>query len=111
MIEYEDLGKLNQPFFEEYRQSFDETLKSGWYILGNQVKKFEANFAGYCGVSYCIGLASGLDALVLAVPHAAYRAMGEARLAALLAPGGIVADVKSVLDRSRLPPGHRYWSL
>jgi dTDP-4-amino-4,6-dideoxygalactose transaminase len=67
MIEYEDLGKLNQPFFEEYRQSFDKTLNSGWYILGNQVKKFEADFAAYCGVPYCIGLASGLDALVLAL--------------------------------------------
>jgi UDP-N-acetyl-D-galactosamine dehydrogenase len=53
-----------------------------------------------------------LDALVLAVPHAAFRAMGEERLASMLTPvGGVVIDVKSVLNRSRLPPEHRYWSL
>ena len=52
-----------------------------------------------------------LDALVLAVPHMAYRRMGEAEIGAMLAPGGIVADIKSVLERSRLPPGHVYWSL
>jgi len=34
MIEYENLGKLNQPFFEEYQNAFKETLESGWYILG-----------------------------------------------------------------------------
>jgi hypothetical protein len=38
VIDYENLGKVNQPFFEDYRQAFDTVLKSGWYILGNAVK-------------------------------------------------------------------------
>jgi dTDP-4-amino-4,6-dideoxygalactose transaminase len=67
MIEYENLGKLNAPFFEEYKESFSNTLKSGWYILGNNVSNFEKEFADYCGSKYCVGLASGLDALILAL--------------------------------------------
>ncbi|MDP1725488.1 MAG: DegT/DnrJ/EryC1/StrS family aminotransferase [Bacteroidota bacterium] len=67
MIDYENLGNLNAPFFEEYKSSFSRTLESGWYILGENVKKFEIDYAQYCGTNYCIGLASGLDALHLAI--------------------------------------------
>ena len=67
MIQYEDLGKLNQPFFKEFEKDFQDSLQSGWYILGNKVKHFEQAFADYCGANYCVGLASGLDALVLAL--------------------------------------------
>jgi UDP-N-acetyl-D-galactosamine dehydrogenase len=52
-----------------------------------------------------------LDALILAVPHQAYRDLGEAGLARLVRPSGVVIDVKSVLDPRRLPDGHEYWSL
>lgn len=52
-----------------------------------------------------------LDALVLAVPHRAYLELGPARLAATLAPNGILADVRSTLDPAQLPSGIRYWSL
>lgn len=68
IIEYESLKLLNKEFFEEYQESFKKTLESGWYILGNNVKKFEEEFALYNDDSkYCAGLASGLDALVLAL--------------------------------------------
>lgn len=67
MIEYENLGKSNQLFFEQYQQEFLKTLESGWYILGNQVKEFEQAFAAYCGTSFCCGVANGLDAMILAL--------------------------------------------
>ncbi len=67
MIEYENLNKLNKPFFEEYEKVFKETLESGWYILGNKVHAFEKEFAAYCGTNHCIGVANGLDALILAL--------------------------------------------
>ena len=67
MIEYESLREVNRPFFEEYRRVFGETLESGWYILGKQVESFETAFAGYCGTRHCIGVASGLDALILSL--------------------------------------------
>jgi dTDP-4-amino-4,6-dideoxygalactose transaminase len=67
MIEYENLKKVNEPFFDELKKSFEATLESGWYILGGNVGKFERDFATYCGVRHCIGVASGLDALILSL--------------------------------------------
>jgi len=66
-IDYENLSKLNAPFREEFRQTFDGVLQSGWFILGRQVEAFEKEFAAYCNCAYGIGLASGLDALMLAL--------------------------------------------
>jgi dTDP-4-amino-4,6-dideoxygalactose transaminase len=67
MIEYENLGKVNAPFFSDYQKSFSASMESGWYILGSEVSSFENEFASYCGSKYCAGLASGLDALILAL--------------------------------------------
>lgn len=56
--------------FQLYQQEFEdkaiEVLRSGWYVLGNEVKSFEQEFADYVGAKYCVGLASGLDALWMA---------------------------------------------
>lgn len=53
--------------FMKYQQEFEEkaleVLRSGRYVLGNEVQSFEENFAAYTGAKYCVGLASGLDAL------------------------------------------------
>ncbi len=65
MIKFLDLQKLNQPFETESKQKFNQFLETGWYILGNEVKAFETNFAAYCGTKYCIGVGNGLDALIL----------------------------------------------
>lgn len=67
MIEYENLGKANALLFPDYRQAFEDVLTSGWYVLGGNVKAFEAEFARYCGVNHCVGVASGLDALTIAL--------------------------------------------
>ncbi|RZK27244.1 MAG: DegT/DnrJ/EryC1/StrS family aminotransferase [Flavobacterium sp.] len=67
MIEYESLGRLNQPFFAEYKNAFSKVMEGGWYILGKHVQEFERDFAAYCGSRFCIGVANGLDALILAL--------------------------------------------
>lgn len=51
---------------EEYNKKALEVLNSGWYILGNEVKEFEKEFASYIGSKYCAGVASGMDALTIA---------------------------------------------
>ena len=73
MIEYENLGKSNATFFEDYRKSFNSVLESGWYILGKEVHQFETEFAKYCGVQFCAGVANGLDALILALKYFGFR--------------------------------------
>jgi dTDP-4-amino-4,6-dideoxygalactose transaminase len=77
MIEYENLGKLNTPFFSEYQKAFQASLESGWYILGTRVSLFETEFAAYCGSKYCAGVASGLDALILALKAFDFKNGGE----------------------------------
>lgn len=57
--------------FKYYQKAFEskavEVLRSGWYVLGKEVSAFEDEFAAYIGAKYCVGLASGLDALWIAV--------------------------------------------
>jgi dTDP-4-amino-4,6-dideoxygalactose transaminase len=67
MIEYENLNKSNALFFDEYKQEFNSVLESGWFILGDKVRSFEKNFADYCSSKYCIGVANGLDALIISL--------------------------------------------
>lgn len=69
MIAYESLQQVNKEFMAEYTQVFHDVLHGGWYILGKQVTQFEQSFASYCGVEHCIGVASGLDALVLSLRY------------------------------------------
>jgi len=67
MIKFLDLHKINQ----QYRTDIDAVLKnvldSGWYLLGNEVHAFEQEFAAYCNTKHCIGVANGLDALILII--------------------------------------------
>lgn len=62
-------NRMDRGFFR-YQKEFEdkalEVLRSGWYVLGNEVKSFEEEFAAYTGAGYCVGLASGLDALWIA---------------------------------------------
>lgn len=67
MIEYENLSKLNESLIPAYEDFFSKFVKKGWYILGDSVKNFEDEFAKFCGAKYCVGLASGLDALTLSI--------------------------------------------
>lgn len=99
MIPYEDLGKLNQSFFEAFQQDFNHTLQSGWYILGQKVKDFEQAFADYCGVNYCIGLASGLDALTIALK--ASRLPKDAEV--LVAANTYIATVLAIINAGLKP--------
>ncbi len=65
MIQFLDLHKMNARFEEEFNAEFKAFLDSGYYIKGSQVKRFEQDFANYCGTRYCVGVANGLDALTL----------------------------------------------
>ena len=62
-------NRLDRGFYQ-YQEEFEakalEVLRSGWYVLGKEVSAFEEEFAAYTGAPYCVGLASGLDALWLA---------------------------------------------
>lgn len=74
MIRYCDLKKITESHEPQLTEAVNRVIQSGWYILGNEVKTFEQEFAEYCGCSYCIGTGNGLDALTIIM--LAYREMG-----------------------------------
>ena len=55
MIKFLDLNKINNRFRSELEFSFSSSLQTSHYILGANVKRFEDEFAAYCGTKYCIG--------------------------------------------------------
>lgn len=91
MIEYENLRAVNFPLFEEFKKGFSDILESGWYILGNEVQKFEEAFAEYHHSKHCIGVANGLEALMLALnafsfePHSEVIVPSNTYIATILA--------------------------
>ena len=63
MIKYYDLKRVNASFGEDLRTAMSRVATSGWYLKGREVEQFEKEFAAYIGVTYCIGVGNGLDAL------------------------------------------------
>ena len=66
-----NLKRMYDQHADEFEAKALEVLRSGWYILGNELRSFEGEFAQYIGSKYCVGLASGLDALWIE-----FRALG-----------------------------------
>lgn len=56
-----------EKYRDEYIQAATRVLDSGWYVLGKEVEAFESEFAKWLGLDHCVGLNSGLDALILAL--------------------------------------------
>jgi len=65
MIKFLDLQKINMLHQEEIEAQLLETFRSGWYLLGEEIKTFESNLSQYIGANHTVGVANGLDALRL----------------------------------------------
>ena len=65
MIKFLDLKAVNEQHRPEINTAIQRVLDSGWYLLGEEVSSFEREFADYCGTKHCLGVANGLDALIL----------------------------------------------
>lgn len=65
MVKFLDLRKINSTYRQELEKKASQIIGSGQYILGKEVESFEKKFANFCGTKFCIGVASGLDALSL----------------------------------------------
>ena len=76
-VPFLDYRGVNEPHFSAYQDAIRRVLESGWYILGKEVEAFEAEYAAYVGTPYCVGVANGLDDLILILEG--YKAMGLMR--------------------------------
>jgi len=111
MIEYENLGKLNAPFFEDFQRSFQNTLESGWYVLGKNVTKFERDFSEYIGVNHGIGVASGLDALLLALKALNLKSGDEVIVPSNTYIATIIAIIQAGLTPVLVEPDTRTYNI
>ncbi len=75
MIPFLDLKAINQQHRQALIDVATRVIDSGWYVLGQEVKAFEQDFARYCGAQHCVGMANGLDALVLTLR--AWKELGK----------------------------------
>ena len=99
MVPYEDLKVVNEPFAESFRQQFEKVLSSGWYILGNEVSTFENDFAAYHQIPHCIGVANGLDALVISLKALPLQEKSE-----ILVPSNTyIATILAILHSGHIP--------
>ena len=74
MIQFLNLKGVNAQYRDELIEACTKVIDSGWYVQGNEHKEFEKEFAEYCGTKYAIGVANGLDALILILR--AYKELG-----------------------------------
>ncbi|MDF1877998.1 DegT/DnrJ/EryC1/StrS family aminotransferase [Sulfurimonas sp. SAG-AH-194-L11] len=74
MIPFLDLKGVNAQYRAELIEACTEVIDSGWYVQGTEHSEFEKEFAEYCGAKYAIGVANGLDALILILR--AYKELG-----------------------------------
>ena len=103
MIHFLNLKKINQPFEVAFQEKMKQFLEGGWYILGNEVKQFETDFAAYCGTRYCIGVGNGLDALVLIFK--AYIQLGKLQKGdeVIVPANTYIASILAVLQADLIP--------
>jgi dTDP-4-amino-4,6-dideoxygalactose transaminase len=66
-IEFLDLKKINLYYFKEFHLAFEDLLNEGWFVLGKKVLDFELEYAKFSNVKYSVGVANGLDALILSL--------------------------------------------
>ena len=103
MIKFLDLQKINAQYQDAFQQKMKSVLDKGWFILGDEVKTFETNFADYCGTKHCIGVGNGLDALVLIFK--AYLQLGKLQKGdeVIVPANTYIASILAILQADLVP--------
>lgn len=98
-INFNQLDRGYLKYKDEYDNAAIQTLESGWYIMGEQGKHFENEFSNYIESKYCVGLNSGLDALILA-----FRALGVGEGDEVIVPANTyIASVLGITENGATP--------
>ena len=103
MIKFYDLQKINQRYEKAFHEKMEQFLQRGWYILGEEVKVFEENFASFCQSKHCIGVGNGLDALVLIFK--AYIELGKLQKGdeVIVPANTYIASILAILQADLVP--------
>ncbi len=97
------MHKINLPYQAAFQEKMQQVLNKGWFVLGDEVKAFESNFAQYCGAKYCIGVGNGLDAMVLIFK--AYIELGKLQKGdeVIVPANTYIASILAVLQADLVP--------
>ncbi|MBX9888362.1 MAG: DegT/DnrJ/EryC1/StrS family aminotransferase [Flavobacteriaceae bacterium] len=103
MIKFLDLQKINLRHQDEIERKILNVYRSGWYLLGNEVKTFESNLAQYIGSKHAIGVANGLDALCLI--YRAYIELGLINVGdeVIVPSNTYIASLLAISDNGLVP--------
>ena len=98
-IPFLSLKATNQIYEPQIVETITKILSSGWYILGENLKQFETEFAEYCGVKHCIGVANGLDALTILLKASQFPENSEI----IVPANSYIATILSVSNANLIP--------
>ena len=103
MINFLDLKINNKQYEKEFKEAASRVIESGWYLMGEELNIFEKNYAAFCKVDHCLGVANGLDALRLIFK--AYILMGIIKKGdEVIVPGNTyIASVLALTDNDLIP--------
>jgi dTDP-4-amino-4,6-dideoxygalactose transaminase len=103
MINFLDLKSVNARYQQELKDACARVIDSGWYIMGNELNAFEAEFASYCGTQHAIGVANGLDALVLVLR--AWKELGKLQAGdeVIVQANTYIASVLAITENDLVP--------
>ena len=98
-IPFLSLRATNQVYEKQISDIITQTINSGWYILGERLQLFEAQFAQYCGVKHCMGVANGLDALMLLLRASDFPKKSEV----IVPANSYIATILAVSNANLIP--------
>ncbi|RZJ37318.1 MAG: DegT/DnrJ/EryC1/StrS family aminotransferase [Chryseobacterium sp.] len=103
MIKFLDLQQINLSHQAEIEERLLKTFRSGWYLLGNEVKTFEENLAKYTGATHAIGVANGLDALRLILRGYLELGMMQKGDEIIVPANTYIASILAISDNGLVP--------
>lgn len=103
MINFLDLKAINNQYQQELKNACARVIDSGWYIMGNELEQFETEFATYCGTKHAIGVANGLDALILTLR--AWKELGKLQAGdeVIVQANTYIASVLAITENDLVP--------
>lgn len=103
MINFLDLKAINNQYQQELKDACARVIDSGWYIMGNELTQFETEFAAYCGTKHAIGVANGLDALILTLR--AWKELGKLNAGdeVIVQANTYIASVLAITENDLVP--------
>jgi dTDP-4-amino-4,6-dideoxygalactose transaminase len=103
MIKFLDLQKVNNQYADEISSAIRNIIDSGWYLLGEENKKFEKAYSNFIGTNYTLGVANGLDALRLILR--AYIEIGviKERDEVIVPANTYIASILAITDNNLVP--------